>query len=90
VKWNAVTSHPFSKRGTAKLKENVMDDDLIARLNTESTDLRQRAQEIDESSDERDTALLMQGLATAMDAIRALAATARRLDGPPGLGKSGD
>lgn len=67
-----------------------MDNDLIARLDTESSDLRRRAMEIDKSSDGNDTALLMQGLATAMDAIRALAATAGRLDGPPGLGKSGD
>ncbi|MGQ3214056.1 MAG: hypothetical protein ACT6U0_09605 [Shinella sp.] len=67
-----------------------MDDNLIARLITESTALRRRALEIDKSSDERDTALLMQGLATAMDAIRALAATAGRLDGPPGLARSGD
>ncbi|AOF89349.1 hypothetical protein [Sinorhizobium sp. RAC02] len=67
-----------------------MDNELIARLNTTSADLRQRALEIDKSAEESDTALLMQGLATAMDAIRALAATAGRLDGPPGLGKSGD
>ena len=67
-----------------------MDDDLIARLDMTSADLRRRALQIDKSSEERDTALLMQGLAVAMDAIRALAATARRLDGPPGLGKSGD
>jgi hypothetical protein len=71
-------------------KENAMDNDLIARLNTESSDLRRRAMEIDKSSEDRDTALLMQGLATAIDAIRALAATAGRLDGPPGLGRSGD
>lgn len=67
-----------------------MDDALIARLNTESADLRHRALEMDKTSEGRDTALLMQGLATAMDAIRALAATAGRLDGPSGLGKSGD
>ena len=67
-----------------------MDNDLIARLNTESSDLRRRAMEIDKSSEDRDTALLMQGLATAIDAIRALAATAGRLDGPSGLGRSGD
>jgi len=67
-----------------------MDNELIARLNTESSDLRRRAIEIDKSSEGNDTALLMQGLATAMDAIRALAATAGRLDGPSGLGKSGD
>jgi hypothetical protein len=72
-----------------KPEENVMDDDLIARLNTTSADLRQRALEIDKSSEEPDTALIMHGLATAMDAIRALAATTGRLDGPPGLGKSG-
>jgi hypothetical protein len=71
-------------------KENAMDNDLIARLNTESSDLRRRAMEIDKSSEDRDTALLMRGLATAIDAIRALAATAGRLDGPSGLGRSGD
>ncbi|WPE22739.1 hypothetical protein [Shinella zoogloeoides] len=67
-----------------------MDDDLISRLTAESADLRSRALEIDKSSGERDTAMLMKSLATAMEAIRALAATTGRLDGPPGLGKSGD
>ncbi|WP_313192326.1 hypothetical protein [Shinella zoogloeoides] len=67
-----------------------MDDDLISRLTAESADLRSRALEIDKSSGERDTAMLMKSLATAMEAIRALAATTERLDGPPGLGKSGD
>lgn len=67
-----------------------MDDELLARLAAESATLRKRALEIDKSSQTRDTALLMQGLATAMEAIKALAATAGRLDGPPGLGKSGD
>lgn len=66
-----------------------MEDDLIARLSTTSADLRQRALEIDKSSEEQDTALIMHGLATAMDAIRALAAATGRLDGPSGLGKSG-
>jgi hypothetical protein len=74
----------------AKLKENSMDNDLLSRLTAESADLRQRALEIDKSSSERDTAMIMQGLATAMEAIRALSATAGRLDGPSGLGKSGD
>lgn len=82
--------HTFSKLGITKLKEKSMDDDLIVRLNKTGTDLRQRALEIDKSSEDRDIALLMQGLATALDAIRALAATAGRLDGPAGLGKSGD
>lgn len=67
-----------------------MDDDLISRLTAESADLRSRALEIDKSSGERDTAMLMKSFATAMEAIRALAATTERLDGPPGLGKSGD
>lgn len=67
-----------------------MNDDLLARLQSESASLRTRAIEIDKASDASDTAMLMQGLATAMEAIRALAATAGRLDGPPGLGKSGD
>jgi hypothetical protein len=67
-----------------------MNDDLLARLESESAGLRARALEIDKSSGERDTAMLMKGLATAMEAIRSLAATTGRLDGPPGLGKSGD
>ncbi|WP_119256266.1 hypothetical protein [Shinella zoogloeoides] len=67
-----------------------MNDDLLARLQSESTSLRTRAIEIDKASGASDTAMLMQGLATAMEAIRALAATAGRLDGPSGLGKSGD
>ncbi|MGJ7040698.1 hypothetical protein J2Y63_003966 [Shinella sp. BE166] len=66
-----------------------MDENLIAQLNATGADLRRRALEIDKSSEEPDTALIMHGLATAMDAIRALAATAGRLDGPSGLGKSG-
>lgn len=67
-----------------------MNDDLLTRLESESAGLRSRALEIDKFSGTRDTAMLMQGLATAMDAIRVLAATAGRLDGPSGLGKSGD
>ena len=67
-----------------------MDHDLTARLATSSADLRQRALEIDESGQEGDTALLMQGLATAIDAIQELAATVERLDGLAGLGKSGE
>lgn len=67
-----------------------MDDDLFARLESESASLRLRAQEIDKTAETRDTALLLRGLATAMEAIRGLAATAGRLDGPSGLGKSGD
>jgi hypothetical protein len=67
-----------------------MDDDLIARLNTAGASLRKRASEIDKTSGDRDTALLMQGLATAIDAINALAVTADRLDGPSGLGRRGD
>ncbi|WLS05542.1 hypothetical protein [Shinella oryzae] len=67
-----------------------MEDDLIARLNTAGASLRQRALEIDKTSGDRDTALLMQGLATAIDAINALAVTADRLDGPSGLGRRGD
>lgn len=67
-----------------------MDNELIASLNTASLNLQRRAQEMDQSSQDSDTALLMRSLATAMEAIRALAVTAGRLDGPPGLGKSGD
>jgi len=67
-----------------------MDDELLGRLEAESATLRKRALEIDKSSQTRDKALLMQGLATAMEAIEGLAATAGRLDGSPGLGKSGD
>ncbi|MCJ8051660.1 hypothetical protein GB928_004275 [Shinella curvata] len=64
-----------------------MNDDLLARLESESSELRRRALEIDKATETRDTAMLMKGLATA---ISALAATAGRLDGPSGLGKSGD
>jgi len=67
-----------------------MNDDLLARLESESVSLRRRALEIDKSGETRDTALLMQGLSTAMEAIKVLTATAGRLDGPSGLGKSGD
>lgn len=69
-------------------KENSVDNDLVARLNSASANLQRRALEMDKSGQESDTALLMQGLATAMEAIRALAVTAGRLDGPPGLGKA--
>lgn len=67
-----------------------MNDDLLSRLQSESSELRRRALEMDKATETRDTAMLMKGLATAMDAIRVLAATASRLDGPSGLGKSGD
>ncbi|MCJ8056791.1 hypothetical protein GB928_028975 [Shinella curvata] len=67
-----------------------MNDDLLSRLQSESSELRRRALEMDKATETRDTAMLMKGLATAMDAITALAATAGRLDGPSGLGKSGD
>lgn len=67
-----------------------MDEALIARLSSDGAKLRQRALEIDKSTQDGDIALIMQGLATAMDAIRALAETAGRLDGPAGLGASGD
>lgn len=80
----------FFKLGTNKFKENIMDDNLFNRLKADSAALRKRALETSQSGQERDIALLMQGLATALDAIGALAATTGRLDGPPGLGKSGD
>lgn len=67
-----------------------MNDDLLDRLESESAGLRLRALEIDKAAETRDTAMLMQGVATVMDAVRILAATAGRLDGPSGLGKSGD
>ena len=67
-----------------------MNDDLLARLESESAELRRRALEVDKSAETRDTAMLMKCLATAMDAIRVLALTTGRLDGPSGLGKSGD
>ena len=67
-----------------------MNNDLTARLSTASSDLTQRALQIGQSGPERDTALMMQGLATAIEAIRELAATAERLDGLSGLGKSGE
>lgn len=67
-----------------------MSDDLLSRLQSESSELRRRALEMDKATETRDTAMLMKGLATAMDAIGALAATAGRLDGPSGLGKSGE
>ncbi len=67
-----------------------MDDDLIARLNAAGADLQRRATELDQSGQEHDIAFLMQGLAVAMEAIGSLAETVKRLDGPVGLGRSGD
>ncbi|WP_421578199.1 hypothetical protein [Shinella sp. M31] len=67
-----------------------MDDDLLTRLESDSAALRRRAQEMGKFNEEQDIAMLMQGLATTMDAIRALAITVGRLDGLSGLGKSGD
>lgn len=67
-----------------------MDNDLLARLETESAGLRRRALEIDKPTDRRDIAMLMQGVATTMEAIQTLVITAGRLDGPSGLGQGGD
>lgn len=65
-----------------------MDDDLIVRLETIGGELERRSLELEQS--DRDTALMMQGLAVAMEAVRSLAGTVSRLDGLPGLGKGGD
>jgi len=67
-----------------------MDDDLLTRLESDSAALRRRALETGKSTEAQDIAMLMRGLATAMDAVRALAVTVGRLDGLSGLGKSGD
>ena len=67
-----------------------MDDDLVTRLTTIGGDLKNRAAELGQTGQDRDTALLMQGLAVTMEAIRALGAATDRLDGLSGLGKSGD
>lgn len=66
-----------------------MDDDLIARLNAASAGLQARAGELQRSGPDRDTALLMDGLAVALEAIGQLASTAERLDGLKGLGAAG-
>lgn len=67
-----------------------MDDELIDRLDVIGRDLNRRAQKLGQSSAEEDTALLMQGLAAALEAIRSLGKTTRRMDGPEGLGESGE
>ena len=67
--WNAIIRCAFSKRGITKFKESTMNNDLTARLSTASSDLTQRALQIGQSGPERDTALMMQGLATAIEAI---------------------
>lgn len=67
-----------------------MDENLTDRLDVVGRDLQRRAQSLGQSPEDQDTALLMEGLAVTIDAIRSLAATASRLDGPEGLGGSGD
>ncbi len=65
-----------------------MDEELIERLNTTGANLQARASQLAQSQD-RDTALLMHGLAVAIEAIGSLASTADRLDGLKGLGGTG-
>ena len=67
-----------------------MDDDLAARLEAACGNLQRRAQELSGTAEHRDTALIMTGLAVIMEGIRSLGATAGRLDGPDGLGRSGE
>lgn len=66
-----------------------MNEDLNARLDTIGEALRRRAAELSGSGQERDIALLMEGLATTMEAVRSLGATVGRIDGLPGLGSDG-
>lgn len=67
-----------------------MDDDVYDRLVRVGRDLQRRAEALDQSSDTRDTALLMHGMATMLEAIRSLGITTHRINGPDGLGRSGE
>jgi hypothetical protein len=67
-----------------------MDDNLTNHLVATGGELQRRAQELGQSGQESDTALLMQGLALTMEAIRSIEQTLSRLDGLDGLGNSGD
>ncbi|WLR93643.1 hypothetical protein [Shinella zoogloeoides] len=66
-----------------------MNDDLIAGLNAFSDRLNQRARALSHKHQDDDTALLMQGLAITMEAVRSLGVVVNRLDGIPGYGRDG-
>lgn len=66
-----------------------MNDDLIAGLNAFSDRLHKRAHALSHKHQDDDTALLMQGLAITMEAVRSLGVVVNRLDGIPGYGRDG-
>lgn len=65
-----------------------MDDSLTARLHTIGSELERRSLQLEASN--QDIALVMQGLAATMEAIRVIEETMSRVDGLEGLGKGGD
>jgi hypothetical protein len=67
-----------------------MNEDMIERLNAVSQLLRRRSLELANPDDDRDLALVMQGLAITMEAVSELGAKVNRLDGLQGLGRAGD
>jgi hypothetical protein len=71
-------------------REVLMNEDIIERLNAVSQQLRRRSLELANPDDDRDLSLIMQGLAITMEAVSALGAAVKRLDGLQGLGRAGD
>ena len=67
-----------------------MDEQLVERLDVIGRDLKRRAHQLGQSIQEQDTALLMQALAVTIDAVSHLCKTTDRLDGPTGLGHTGE
>ena len=85
---NAITHRRVCWNRSELPQEDLMDDELITRLKTIGTELEQRSLELELT--DQDTALLMQSLAVALDAISSLGKTVSRFDGLEGLGKSGE
>ncbi|RYE51833.1 MAG: hypothetical protein EOP21_00285 [Hyphomicrobiales bacterium] len=67
-----------------------MNDDLMDRLEVIGGDLRRRAHKLGQSNDKQDSALIMEGLAAVIEAVCSLCETARKVDGPEGLGRGGE
>ncbi|RUM26903.1 hypothetical protein EFQ99_01485 [Rhizobium vallis] len=67
-----------------------MDEDTVERLNSISWDLHTRALALMTATQDRDMAMIMSALAVTMEAVQSIDATVNKIDGPCGLGASGD
>lgn len=67
-----------------------MNEDIIARLNTASQQLHMRALELAHSRQDSDIATIMSALAVTMEAVQSIHGAVNQMDGPKGLGGTGD